>query len=428
MWAWGGMCVINLAWADDLLTAYRRALTYDSQYAAALAKQRAADERLNQGRAGLLPQISFDAQTNWSETEYEVVNGIIEQRRQNRSYGVQLVQPLFRWQNWIQYQQGGLQKLLAALHAESAGQALMLRVAEAYFNALNAADVVNALEQLQAAEQRQLASAHRSFDLGSASIVDVHEAQMSHDRTAAQLVKARSDLVLANHSLARLTGRLPKELKRLRNQVALVLPEPVDAEAWILAAERESLEVKAQDVALQIAGNEVRSRKAEHLPRLDMVVSQSMQQSPNASTERSKSAAIGVRLSMPLFSGGRATSSAREAVALRQQAEYELEDTRRDAALAAREAWAGVMDGIAQVKALEVAHLSADAAVRSSRRGYQVGVRTGVDVLEVQSQLSDIVQQLAKARHDVLIAQLQLKAAVGSLAYEDLINVNALLE
>ncbi len=428
MWTWGLASVIDPVRADDLLTAYRLALRHDAQYSAALAQRRAGDEGLNQGRAGLLPQISFDAQTSWSETEYEVVNGAIKKRRQNRSYGVQLVQPLFRWQSWIQYQQGGLQKLLAELQAKSAGQALMLRVAEAYFNVLNAADVIDALEQLQAADELQLASARKNFDLGNASIVDVHEAQMSHDRITAQLVKARSDLVLARHALARLTGRRPGALKRLGNQVMLSPPEPVDVEAWVMNAERDSLEVQTQELVLQIAGNEVRSRKAEHLPTLDMVVSQNMQQSPNVSTERSESAAIGVRLSMPLFSGGRTTSSAREAVALHQQAEYELEDTRRGAALAAREAWSGVMDGIAQVKALEVARVSADTAVRSNRRGYQVGVRTGADVLEVQGQLSDFVQQLAKARYDVLFAQLRLKAAIGALSPVDLDKINVLLE
>ncbi|TDQ36509.1 TolC family outer membrane protein [Thiopseudomonas denitrificans] len=428
LWAWGVVCVADPVQADDLMEIYRLALRHDAQYAASLAQRRVGDEQPIQGRAGLLPQISFDAQTSWSETEYKVVTGTVEQRRQNRSYGVQLVQPLFRWQNWIQYKQGQQQKLLADLQAESAGQALILRVTEAYFNVLNMVDVIDALEQLQAADELQLASARKNFDLGNASIVDVHEAQMSHDRTIAQLVKAKSALVLAKQALTQLTGRHPGSLKRLGNRVMLSPPEPTDVETWVTAAERGNLEVQAQELSLQITDNDVRSRKAEHLPTIDMVVSQSMQQSPNASTERSESAAIGIRLNIPLFSGGRTTSSTREALALREQAKYELEDTRRSTALAAREAWAGVMDGIAQLKALETAQSSADAAVRSNQKGYQLGMRTSADVLEVQSQLSDIVQQLAKVRYDILLAKLQLKATVGSLTPQDLNEINMLFE
>ncbi|MCO8168821.1 TolC family outer membrane protein [Pseudomonas sp. 21LCFQ02] len=417
-----------MAQTSDLLGVYRQALDNDAQYAAAQAQRRAGQERELQGRAGLLPQISFDAQTSWSETEYEVVNGRLEQRRQNRSYGIQLVQPLFRWQNWIEYRQGGLHKALAELRARSAEQALILRVAQAYFEVLHTQDVIAAMLQLQAADLEQLASARKNFELGNANIVDVHEAQMSYDSTRAQLIKARSDLGVARHALARLTGLPAQELSALGEQINLVSPEPGDVETWVRAAEHSSLEVQIQELTTEVAENEVRSRKAEHLPSIDMVLSQNMQQNPNANTQRSESAAIGLRLSLPLYSGGRLTSSAREAVALHQQAQYQLLDTRRAAALATREAWAGVTDGMAQIKALEVARVSAQSAVDSNRLGYRVGVRVGADVLEVQSQLSEIVRQLAKARYDALLAQLQLKAAIGALGEGDLADINAFLQ
>ncbi|MGZ7458636.1 hypothetical protein ACXPVS_18250 [Pseudomonas sp. Ma2-10] len=59
--------------------------------------------------------------------------------------------------------------------------------------------------------------------------------------------------------------------------------------------------------------------------------------------------------------------------------------------------------------------------------GYKVGMRVGIDVLEAQGKLSDIVQQLSRARYDTLLAQLQLKATVGALSEADIIEVNALL-
>ncbi|MGQ7818911.1 TolC family outer membrane protein [Metapseudomonas furukawaii] len=392
-----------------------------------LARRRAGDERLVQGRAGLLPQISLDAQTSWSETEYRIVNGTTEHRRQNRSYGVQLVQPLLRRQNWILYELGGLQKNLAEIHTRIAGQALILRVAEAYFRVLNFSDVIDALRQLQESEKQLLASARKNFELGNASITDVHEAQTSHDMTAAQLVKARSEFALARQGLARITSKQPATLKGLDYHVTLSPPQPTNIDEWITAAERENLDVQMQELLLHIATSEVRSRKAEHLPTVDIVLSQRMQKSPGSSTERSTSTVIGLRFNMPLFSGGRSISSTREATALRFQAEYELEDAKRGAAMATREAWSGVMDGMAQVQALEVARASAEAAVRANRLGYHVGVRDSADVLEIQSQLSDILKQLYKARYDVLLAHLRLKSAVGTLATGDLEVINTLL-
>lgn len=425
---WALFCLAGQLQADDLMDIYHQALLHDAQFAAALAQRRVGDERLIQGRAGLLPQVSLDAQTTWSETEYDVAGGHIEQHRQNHSYGIQLVQPLFRWQSWLRYKHGGLQKTLAEIHLRSTEQALILRVAEAYFDVLNTGDVLDAVERLQGADAEQLASARKQFELGNVSIADVHEAQASFDRAAAQHIKAGSDLALARHALARIIGRQPDTIRGLRKQIALAPPQPTDIDTWVAAAERDSLDVQIQELLLSIADNEVRSRRAEYLPTLDMVISQNMQQSPTAGTERSESAAVALRLNMPLYSGGRLGSSAREAAALRLRTKHELEDARRTAALTARQAWSGVMDGMAQVKALETARISAQSAVDANRLGYRLGVRVSMDVLEAQSRLSDTLQQLSRARYDTLLAQLQLKAAAGTLGVGDLARINALLD
>jgi len=420
-------CLTGSVQAADLLQLYREALRNDVQFAAAQAQHQAGLEQVVQRRAGLLPMLSLDAQNTWNQTQYEVVTSDIKHRQQNRTYGIQLVQPLFRWQSWVQYQQGGQVAALATSRLSIAYQELMLRVTEAYFEVLNSEDVLAAVQQLRTADAEQLASARKNFELGNVSIADVYEAQASFDRASAQSIKAESDLELARHALARIVGRQPESLLGLRASVALAPPQPADIEAWTTAAEQGNFEVQAQKLLLNIAHGEVRSRKAEHLPTLDLVVSQNMQQRPNVGTERSESSNIGLRLSMPLYSGGRPSSAVREAQALQEQAEAELEDARRAAALAARKAWLGVVGGLAQVHALEAATRSAKSALEANRLGYKVGVRISIDVLAMQNQFNDTVQQLSRARYDTVLAQLRLKAAVGSLSEADLSEVNGLL-
>ncbi|WNF46502.1 TolC family outer membrane protein [Pseudomonas sp. SG20056] len=429
---WLGVAVLCCAFsmrlqATDLVQAYREALQHDAQFAAAQAQYQAGIEQHIQRRAGLLPQLSVDVQNTWNQTQYEVASGDVEYRQQNRTYSIQLAQPLFRWQNWVQYQQGRQLTALAASRQSIAYQELVLRVAEAYFNVLNAEDVLGAVMQLRAADAEQLASARKSFEIGNVSIADVHEAQASFDRVQAQTIKAQSDLELARHALARVMGRQPEHLLRLRPGIVLEVPQPNRVEDWVEAAIQRNFSVQAQELSLYIAGNEVRSRQAEHLPTLDLVASQNMNERPSLGTERSESSSVGLRLSMPLYGGGRTSSSVREAQSLKIQAEAELEDARRAAAFAAREAWLGVAGGIAQIQALEAAMRSAQSAVDSNRLGYKVGVRISIDVLEVQSQLSDTQQQLSRARYDTMLSLLRLKAAAGSLGDADIREVNALL-
>ena len=90
--------------------------------------------------------------------------------------------------------------------------------------------------------------------------------------------------------------------------------------------------------------------------------------------------------------------------------------------------FAAVMNGIAQIGALEQALVSSESALQSNRLGYEVGVRINIDVLNAQSQLFDTQQKLAKARYDTLMAQLKLKAAAGTLGDEDIKAINALLD
>lgn len=417
----------NPASSDNLLELYSHALDADPQYAAARAQSEAGEARFSQGQAGLLPQVSLNGQMGWSGTSSQTPRGRERQRHQARSYGVQLVQPLYRRETWIAFEQGKVQQSLAEARLRSAGQDLMLKAAVAYFDVLKAEDLQEAVGHQHIAAVEQLASVRKRFDLGELTIIDVNEVMASIDRVGAQVVKARSDLALARHALASSIGRQPGTLKRLSEGASMALPSPYDVELWVDAAKRGSPEVCVQELLVVIAANELRIADAKHLPTVDLVVNKAMQQNTDASTERSDRLSVGVRLSMPIFSGGGINAASREASALLMQSRYELEGARRDAALAARDAWSGVVDGIALIAALKAAKVSAQQAVDANTFGYRVGARVGMDILKAQSELTGTAQEYARARYDTLVAQLRLKAAVGTLHYDDLAQVNALL-
>jgi outer membrane protein len=104
-----------------------------------------------------------------------------------------------------------------------------------------------------------------------------------------------------------------------------------------------------------------------------------------------------------------------------------LEGVQRQVAQATRTAYLGLQSGLGQVKALEAAESSSQAALDANQLGYKVGVRINIDVLNSQSQLYQTKRDLAKARYDVLVGQLKLRQANGSLKPDDLQAVNALL-
>jgi outer membrane protein len=423
------------AGAADLEQVYRDALSYDATLAAARASLEAGREKLPQGRAGLLPSLSLSGNTNWNDAELKHYN--VSRGYNSNGWQVQLTQPLFRWQNWVQYKQGELQVAVAEAQYQLARQDLTLRASQAYFDVLTAQDALAAATALHEANVQQLALAKKSFEVGTVTITDVHEAQSRSDLSSAQMIAADSDLAVKRHALLVLTGKEPDALKGLRKGVALARPEPGDIQSWVTAAEGNGLAVQAAQISAEVAGREVERNRAAHLPTVDLVASYGNAVSSTAPISQSSSgvfrtdtdtAVVGVQVALPLFQGGAVNSRVREASALRDKANSDVDFARRTSAQNARQAYLGVTSGLAQVKAYEAAQVSSTSALDANKLGYEVGVRINIDVLNAQSQLYDTRQKLSKARYDTLMAQLKLKAAAGSLGEEDIKAINALLD
>ena len=120
------------AFAADLLQVYRDAVAYDAQFASAKAAWEAGQEKLPQGRAGLLPVISATASTTWNDVDYNrrmLNTPPIDAQYNTNGYTLTLTQPIFRWQNIEQYGQSKLQVVAADAQFAQARQDLVLRVA-----------------------------------------------------------------------------------------------------------------------------------------------------------------------------------------------------------------------------------------------------------------------------------------------------------
>jgi outer membrane protein len=417
--------------AADLLQVYKEALANDAQYASARASLTAGQEKVVQGRAGLLPTAGLSGSYNRNDLTTTVTSGTFDREYNSRGYTLSLSQPLFRLANWEAYQQGKLQAAVSETQFAQAQQDLIVRVAQAYFDVLAAQDALATLQAQKTAITEQLASAKRNFEVGTATITDTHEAQARYDLSLAQEFAAQNDLEIKRTALQQIIGRPAGDLAPLRPGLKLNTPEPMQLERWVDSAEQQNFGVLGQRLALEIAQREIKRNRAGHAPTLDAVASRSYNNqsfsvtSPTGTTSTANT--IGLQVNIPLFSGFAVDSRVRETIALEEKARADLENTRRTAAQGARQAFLGVNAGLAQVRALEAAEVSSQSALESNRLGYQVGVRINIDVLNAQQQLYSTRRDLAKARYDTIMNGLRLKSAAGTLKEEDLTQVNGLL-
>jgi len=411
------------AGAADLLEVYREALSQDSQYAAAKAQYQAVQERLPQAKAGLLPFVNVTGDLS----EVDIKDGPSDT---SKGYQINASQPLFRMQNYAAYEQAKHVVQQAEVLLIATEQDLTLRVATAYFDVLLAEFNVRLAQALKTAFSEQLEQAKRSFEVGTATIVDTYEAQSRYDLATSQEIVAQNEVEVRQRALQAITGKTYASLKTFAEKVPLVTPDPNRMDYWVEKAESSSLSVAAQEQALEVARKEIDRNKAGHYPTVDLVANYSdrpvftqLGVGPNT-----KSTTIGLQLAIPIFQGFGQESRVKEAVALEDRARSDLESARRNSSLAAKQAFLGVNSGVAQARALEQALVSSSSQLESTKLGREVGVRTTVDVLNAEQQLISTRRDLAQAYYNYLLSHLRLEAAAGTLDEEDVLRINRALK
>jgi outer membrane protein len=438
------LLAINLpVGATDLVETYHAAQGQDSVFAAARSTQQAGKEKLTQGRSTLLPSVNLTANSTYNnnEVQYNQAGAPYPSgtsRFINTGAAITLVQPLYRQNNWQVYSQSELQVAQTDAQFKNAEQDLIIRSAQAYFDVLAAQDAVNLADAQKTAIAEQLAQAKRNFEVGSATITDTLEAQARYDLTNSQAIAAQSNLEIKERTYQQLTNALPKDLKPVGASLNLEVPQPADAEKWVAEAQLGNLQLAAAQAAAELADKEVTRNRGGHYPTLDLVGSYGKNKitpvgdgtflnGNNALDTDQTTSYVGVQLNIPLFQGGATQSKWREAEANRDRANAELESARRTVDLQTRQAYTGVVNGMSQVMALEQALKSSEKLLEASKLGQEVGVRTNLDVLNAQQQLYSTRRDLYLAKYNYLISRLKLKAAVGSLAEDELVVVNQAL-
>ena len=417
-----------------LMDVYQQALAHDATLASALSTNRAAQEIIEQGKALYRPTVNFNAETNALKSSFHYLSTSSTDRSQfeNYRYGVDARQPIFRQQNLIQIDQATTQVSIADKQLNVAQQALMLRTTQAYFDVLMAQDRIDLIVAQKAAIASQLAQAQANFDLGSATITDANEAQARYDLVVAQEIAALNEFEIAKHAVQAITGQLPQRLANVKLQLK-ANEMGLSMATWQELALLNNLNIQIQQDTAKLADQEIARNQAGHLPTLDAVASYTNSYA-NGTISRFGAGnelqvgSIGLQLQIPLYEGGAVSSRVRQAQLNKQRAQDDLTAVRRQTELDTQRAYLNLSSSIAQLKALDQAVISSQSQLDATQLGYQVGVRTSVDVLNAQQQFFSAKRDVAQARYNYLINIIRLKAAAGVVAAADLVDINQQLE
>ncbi len=424
--------------ADNLMQVYTQAISNDPTFKQAEANWLSARMQLPIAIAALLPNISAQAAVAYNNQQFTTDASFT----QNGSYyssafSLSLYQPLFNWQYWKQIEAVNAQVKAATANYNASFQDLMVRTVKAYFNVLQA----NEMLRISRANKKTLAQQYdiskQKFDVGLAPITDVYDSQAQYDQAVAQEIAYQNQLEVSLEALHEITNVYYQVLDGLPEKgTPLIFPVPNDIDAWSSTAEKQNYQVMAQRFSTEAARTNISIQAAAHLPNLSLQGQYSDQTQYNRQLTfddfesedlKQKLLTAGLVLQVPIFSGGSVVAQTRKARYDYASASAKLEYAQRQIVGQTRQSFLGVVSNISKIKADRQSIVSAENALKSSKANYEAGTRTMIDVLKETTQLYQAQQQYAFDQYDYMSDFVSLKNAAGTLSPEDISKFSAWL-
>jgi outer membrane protein len=431
----------ELASANDLKELYELALTRDASLQAAGFQRDAAIEVRPQALAPWLPQASAAASATRERVNFDSgqatgsqaadcalsAAGVQHCYGTVHSLGLNLSQTLWSYQAFSQLKEANLQAAAAEASFRGVQQNLLLRVAQAYFSILSAADQLATNRGERDAFGTLLTQARTREQTGVGPRSDVEQAQAFYDATEQSVIDAQNTLDDANLALTEIVGPHAVAIAPLRKDIPLLSPEPTSAEEWVTSARQDNFDVRTAELKMEAAARDVSAQRGRGLPTFLLTGSSSKVTQDAVLGGSQMLDTVGVSFSWPLFQGGAVASAVRQSRALYRQAQATYDATQRDTERQTRAAFRGIVSGIQRIGAARRAVDSGHGAVEASRRNVEFGTGTEFDLLNAQNNYYAALRAYSQSRYDYLTSVLTLKQQAGRLSERDLVAIDELL-
>lgn len=300
--------------------------------------------------------------------------------------------------------------------AEDTEQTVLLQVAAAYLDSLQAGRIAALREASFAAFEESVSETEAQYRIGDRTRADVAQARAERDVAAADVASAEADLEIQRSRLEMLIGLPPRDLRPAGEPAGL----PLSLDAARAAASERNPQVRAASHALRAAEHGVRAALGDLGPSLDLTgrVTRTINHggvpsviTPPVRTDRS----VTLRFNVPLYRAGASGARLRQAKLLRSQRRDEWLVAQRNAVQQATRAWRDLRAARLRRQALSAAVSASGVALEGIRRQAAIGERTLREVLDAKRNFT--VRQISalQAERDAVFGAYVLLGATGAL-------------
>lgn len=284
-----------------------------------------------------------------------------------------------------------------------------LLATEGYLNWAHQIEMVRLAKENLAQHKRILGNIGQIVAADSGRRIDYNQAQVRLSNADLALKQSMSDLAAARERLNRmLLGRVPEKPSGIDFAVGV---NPASSEEALRALNDEHPAIGRQIALVNAAQATLKGARAQYGPSVDLTYGKQTTQGAGQGTYLTQ-----VVVSVPIFQGGATYGAVGTAAAELQASEHSLAETRlvlRERLLVSWSEWMSAQarskQGVAQVN-------TAKGLVWGYWQQFQVGRRSLLDLLNVQSDLYTYQVNAETARYEASVSRARVLAAMGKLA------------
>jgi outer membrane protein len=413
--------------AEDLQEAYEQAATASPVIAQAKAQLDADRAGRPLARSALLPHLNAGA-SGGMNTAYVTGFGPqpLSTGYHSDVFSASLTESIFNGQEFIAMKQadGRIRASEAAL--AFAEQMVALEVAQTYFGVLQAQANQRVAQQQVDLLQRIDDQTNANLKVGTGDIISVQEARAQLDSAIADRIVANNAVEVAKNQLQRLTHQPVDTLQDITTLQATG-PQPETIEPWLAAALKNQPLLQQAQATLNVSEQQVEFAKRARWPTLTL--SGIGQHAAGTVIPPVAIDQIGasLNLSIPIYEGGSTRASIHQTEALARANKASLANLQDQIKLDTQTAFLDLQDSVAQFQATLQSVTSAQVSLEGTRKGYEIGSRSIIDLLTATTSYAAAQRNYALALYTQLVARTQLKAAAGVLTPLDIEAINNLL-
>jgi outer membrane protein len=414
--------------AEDLQAAYQQAASSSPLIAQARAQLEADLAGKPLARAALLPHVNADASGGLNTAH---VTGFgaqtISTGYHSDIFSASLTESIFNGQAFTAMQQSDSRIRASEAALAYAQQVVALEVTQAYFGVLQAQANQRVAQQQMDLLQSIDKQTRASLQVGSGDIITVQEVQAQLDTARADLITANNAVTVAKNQLERLTHQ-PVEALQDITTLQPTGPQPDTIDPWLASALKNQPLLQQAQATLKVSEQQVQYAKRARWPTLTLSgIGQhaaGMLVPPVAIDQIGAS----LNLSIPIYEGGSTRAGIHQAEALSKASRANVVNIQDQIKLETQTAFQDLEDSVAQFQATQQSVTSAKVSMDGTRKGYEIGSRSIIDLLTATTNYAAAQRNYYLALYTQLVARTQLKSAAGVLTPVDIEAINTLLD